>query len=215
LNDRLWHEHKWRNRLHTLALFMGLGLLLAAIGWLFGGQSGLFFVLMSAGLFFVFSPRLSPSLVLKMHRARPLRPHEAGDLFHLTEVLAQRAGLREKVELFLIAAPSMNAFALNLREGVSGIAMTSGLLSRLTTHEIAGVLAHEISHLRNKDTQVMQLAALMNHLVGSFAGFAKIFLILNLVLLFFTGTGFNLLPLVLMALAPIPSALLGRAIFFL
>jgi len=212
MNDRLWLEHKWRNRIHTAALLIGLGMLLAALGWLFGGQLGLIWVAFLGAAIMFFGPRVSPLLILKVQRARRMSPYHYGDIYQYSGTLAHRAGLAGPPQLFLIPTSGLNAFALELEKGQPAIAMTAGLLDHLSRRELVGVLAHEISHLRHRDTKVMYLAAVMNHLVGTFAGFGRLLLLVSLPLFLLTGTLLNWFPLLLMALAPIPSQMLQLAL---
>lgn len=212
MNDRLWLEHKWRNRIHTAAILAGLGLLLAALGWMIGGQLGLIWILFLGGTIMVFGPRVSPLLILKVQRARPMPPHHFDDIYQYAAELSRRAGLSGLPKLFLIPTSGLNAFALELGKGQPAIAMTAGLLDHLTRRELVGVLAHEISHLRHKDTKVMHLAGVMNHLVSTFAGMGRILLLLSIPLFLLTGTLLNWFPLLLMALSPIPSQILQMAL---
>lgn len=172
----------------------------------------MFFIMILLAFILTIGPRISPNVILKMHKARPLAPYQAGDMFHLTQLFAKRAGLSYTPQLFWIPSGGMNAFAIKLNKHQHGIALTAGLLSKLHPHELAAVIAHELSHIRNKDTAVMQFAAVVSHLTASLAGFAKILLVFNLVLVIVTGTMLNWFPLVLMAMAPIASTMLHLAL---
>ena len=212
MNDRLWLEHKWRNRFHTAALLLGMTLMLAFSGWLLAGKLGVGLILIAGAVILFFSPRMSPLLILKMQRAQPLSHYQAGEIHQLAARLAQQAGLKRAPKIFWIPSEGLNAFALRLGPSRYGIAMTAGLLSQLSLRELNGVLAHEISHLKNNDTQVMHLAAVMNHMVNTLSSFAKLLLFLNLGLLILSGTSMNWFPLFLLALAPMGSTLLQLAL---
>lgn len=212
MNNRLWLEHKWRNRFHTLALLLGLALMLAFSGWLIGGLFGVAMVLIVATAILFFSPRMSPIQILKMQKAQPLSHYQAGEIHHLAAKLAAKAGLKRAPKIFWIPSEGMNAFALRLGPDRYGIAITAGLLSSLSLRELYGVLAHEISHLQTQDTQVMHLATVINHVVGTLSNFAKLLLFFNFGLMILSGYTMNWLPLILMAGAPVASTLLQLAL---
>ena len=120
--------HRLNNALHATLLLGGLAMLLAAIGWVLGGTSGLLWsgVLGTAAL--LFSPRISPALILRMYQARPLAYGEAPALHDYVERLSARAGLSHTPQLFYVPSPVMNAFSVGRREDAA-IAATDGLLT--------------------------------------------------------------------------------------
>jgi heat shock protein HtpX len=185
-------------------------LLLAAAGSFFGLTAATLavvagVVLLSAGA------RMPPGWVLRMHRARPIHPREAPDLHRLVRRLAERSDLSAPPALFLVPSPVMNAFAVGNAKR-SAIGLTEGLLRRLDRRELAGVLAHEISHVAHRDLWVMGLADMITRMTHtlSLAGQLMLFLALPLVLL-----GEYRVPwiaLLLLIAAPTASALLQLAL---
>lgn len=146
------------NRLKTLILLTVLTALVLAVGQLIGGRSGLlialgFAVLMNFGAYW-----FSDKIVLKMYGAQPVDEAQAPELFRIVADLAQRAGLpMPKVYLIPEAAP--NAFATGRNPEKGAVAVTEGLMRIVNRDELTGVLAHELGHLKNRDTLVMTVAA--------------------------------------------------------
>jgi heat shock protein HtpX len=135
-----------------------MGLLFAifmAVGYVFAGTGGaaIAFILALAINFFSFW--FSDSIVLKMYRAKK---YEDGKIKHIVEKLAKKAGVPTP-RLYLVDMDTPNAFATGRSPKHSAVAVTKGLMNTLNTEEIEGVLAHEISHIKNRDTLVSTMAA--------------------------------------------------------
>jgi heat shock protein HtpX len=127
------------------------------VGHLIGGPKGL---LVSGALVLVMnfvSFWFSDSLALMMNRARPLEPGQVPWLESMTADLARRAGL-PMPRLYLVDSPTPNAFATGRSPEQAAVAVTTGLLQLLGRRELAGVLAHELSHVKNRDTLIMTVA---------------------------------------------------------
>jgi heat shock protein HtpX len=146
------------NRAKT-ALLLGLltGLLLI-IGQMAGGRTGLTIALIFAGLMNFFSYWFSDKIVLAMYRAKELSPDEAPRLYAIMEALTRQAGL-PMPKLYLIPSPAPNAFATGRNPNHSAVAVTQGILQILDDNELAGVLAHELSHIKDRDILVGTIAA--------------------------------------------------------
>lgn len=146
------------NRLKT-ALLLGLltGLLLI-IGQVAGGRTGLTIALVFAGLMNFFSYWFSDKIVLAMYRAKELSPEEAPRLYTIMEALSRQAGL-PMPKLYLIPSPTPNAFATGRSPKHAAVAVTQGILQILDDNELAGVLAHELSHIKDRDILVGSIAA--------------------------------------------------------
>ena len=133
-------------------------LLLAVCGWIVGGTEGVHRALAGS------APRQDGSPISRetMHRwfgARLLSPAELPELFNLLANVCGRAGLSRLPDLYCLAAPGdMNAYALGGPEGAA-IVLTEGLLRGMTRDEVAGILAHEVAHIRNNDAWTMGWAA--------------------------------------------------------
>ena len=179
------------------ALFMG-------VGYLIGGTGGAVIALVVAALMNVFTWWNSDRMVLRMHNAQPVTPGDQLGLHALTSKLAKNAGLPEP-KVYLIDTPQPNAFATGRNPANAAVAVTSGLLRSLTREELAGVIAHELAHIRNHDTAIMTVTATFAGAISMLANFA----------LFFGGSRERLGligTLLMMFLAPMAAALVQMAI---
>src|SRR2546421_219406 len=146
------------NTLKTTALLAALTALLIVIGGFLGGRGGmlLFFglpVIMNLGAYW-----FSGDIALRMAGAREVSPAEAPELHQLVEELATYARL-PKPRVAIIDNPSPNAFATGRDANHAVVAVTTGILGILNRDELAGVLAHELGHVRNHDILISSIAA--------------------------------------------------------
>ncbi len=207
--ETIW-SHRLRNLLHSLLLLGAMVALLGLLGGLLFGDSGVTLAIVAVAALLTLGG-VSPRWVLRMHRARPLAPREAPWLYRLVGELAERAGLRSVPGLYLVPSPAMNAFAVgSARE--SAIGVTRGLLASLSRRELAGVLAHEISHVRHRDLWVMGLARLLGSMTHSLSTFGQLMLLLSLPAMLMAGYQVPWLALLLLVAAPTVSALLQLAL---
>jgi heat shock protein HtpX len=157
-----------RNRLHGVLLLTGMVGMLALCAWLlFGGQGVAWVLVLGLGTL-ALRPRMRPAWVLRMYRARPLPASAAPDLHHLLEVLAGRSGLPRPPALYYVPSRMLNAFAVGDRDA-SAIGVTDGLLRTLTGRQLAGVIAHEVSHISSEDLRMMTLADTVGRLTHAIA----------------------------------------------
>ena len=146
------------NMLKVGLLLIVLTVLFVAVGAWLGGTTGMVIALVVAVGMNLGSYWFSDRLVLKMTRAGPLTPAEAPWLYRMTERLARQAGIPAP-RLYLVPDPQPNAFATgrNPKHGV--VALNEGLLDLLSDKEIEGVIAHEIAHIKHRDTLTMAIVA--------------------------------------------------------
>lgn len=162
-----------------MLLVCGLALMLAVPAWAVAGPGGALWALAAVGAAVVFAGRIPARVVLVRHGAGPLQRHHAPELYRIADELYRRAGIENRPQLFYVPSPVLNAFAVgNRRDG--GIALTDGLLRTLDLRQIAGILAHEVSHLRHNDTRVMSMAAAMTELTAWGAALVQALLLLML-----------------------------------
>jgi heat shock protein HtpX len=204
-------KHKARNLRQTIVLIGGMSLLLALSGELLIGGGIWPWILL--GVIFAMSvlPDLPPEWTLRLYAARPLTPATAPRLTGIINELTARAQLEQAPVVYWIPSRTVNAFALGNRDNAA-IAVTDGLLKLLTFRELAGVLAHEISHVANNDTRLMSLADLitrMTHML-SLLGFLLVAFALPLVLLGLASI--SLSAILLLIAAPTLSALMQLAL---
>ncbi|NYZ14181.1 M48 family metalloprotease [Azospirillum sp. RWY-5-1] len=204
-------RHKINNLIHSGALLGGLGLLLSLTGWTLAGLEGMLLAVMAGALSVLFAPRVSPRMVLGFYGARRLSYTDAPGLFEVVRAVSARAGLASPPTLHCVASPTLNAFAVGGRDQAA-VALTDGLLRALTLRELAGVMAHEISHIRNNDLFVMGLADTMASLTRLLSVLGAVLLMVNLPLLLLQREPLPWLAVLLMTVAPALGALLQLAL---
>ena len=149
------------------ALFMGLG-------YMIGGQSGMAIAFVIAAAMNVFSYWNSDKMVLRMHHAVEVDARSAPELYHMVRTLAARAEL-PMPKVYLIDNPQPNAFATGRNPDNAAVAATTGLLNALSKEEVAGVMAHELAHVKNHDTLIMTITATIAGAISMLANFAFFF----------------------------------------
>ncbi len=212
------YQQRSNNVFKTWALMAGFLVVVVAIGyavsWYYGSPAILYGAVAFALLMNVGSYWFSDKIALSMNGAKPATRDEYFDLYTVTENLAITAGL-PMPKLYVIEDPAPNAFATGRDEKHAVVAATTGLLKILDRTELEGVIAHELSHIKNKDMLVMTVAVV---LAGFVAIVADIFLRMSL----FGGGSrdndskagviFMVLAVVAIILAPIAAQLIQLAI---
>jgi len=203
--------HKLRNWMQSAVLLVGmLAVFSLAAATVFGWQ-GVIWALAGSALGLLISPRLSPSLILRMYRGHRLGAFDAPEVIRLVEGLSRRAGLERPPQVYYLPSQMLNAFTV-ASAGESAVAITDGMLRALTLRELAGVLAHEISHLRNRDTWVMGLADAMNRLTRMLSFVGLFLLLISVPWMLMGGQGFPWLGALLLMFAPTIGGLLQLAL---
>lgn len=146
------------NTLKVGVLLVALTALFIFVGDAIGGRGGAMIAFALALLMNFASYWFSDKIVLGMYGARPLSPADAPELFRITEKLAQRAGI-PMPRLYVVNDPQPNAFATGRNPAHGAVAVTTGLLNLLNDDEVEGVLAHEIAHIKHRDTLTMTVVA--------------------------------------------------------
>lgn len=145
-------------RIKTFLLLTVLTAILLFMGQLIGGKTGLTIALALAGIMNFVAYFLSDKIVLAMYGAKELSPDESPSLHRVVEELSVSAGI-PKPKLYIVHSPSPNAFATGRSPSKGVVAVTQGLLRLLNESELRGVIAHEIAHIKNRDTLVQVVAA--------------------------------------------------------
>ncbi|PYQ08039.1 MAG: protease HtpX [Acidobacteria bacterium] len=146
------------NTLKSTLLLAGMTGLLLFIGQAVGGRSGMTIALLVAAVMNFAAWFWSDKIVLASYRAQPVGPPEAPELYSIVEGLAHRAGIPIP-RLYVIPDPALNAFATGRSPSHAAVAATEGILRALNRDELEGVLAHELSHVINRDTLTSTVAA--------------------------------------------------------
>jgi heat shock protein HtpX len=195
------------NYVRTVILLAGLTALFMAVGFLIGGESGALMALLFAAGMNLFTYWNADRIVLSLHGAQEVDERSAPELIALVRDLSQRAGL-PMPRVHIMDSPQPNAFATGRSPAHAAVAVSTGLLNMLDREEIAGVLAHELAHVRNHDTLTMTITATIAGAISMLAQFG----------LFFGGTrdnnnGLGVVGTLLMViLAPIAAMLVQMAI---
>ena len=162
------------NIMRTGLLLAGMTALFLAIGYLLGGQSGMLIALLvSVGMNF-FSYWNSDKMVLRMHGARQVDRAQAPEFYDMIAELAKRADL-PMPKVYIMDNPQPNAFATGRNPENAAVAATTGLLQNLSRDEIEGVMAHELAHVKNRDTLTMTITATIAGAISMLANFAMFF----------------------------------------
>lgn len=175
--------------------------LLMATGMVVGGRSGLLIAFAIAAATNIYAYWNSGEMVLRHQNARPVSPQSEPDLYRMTDDLAQRADLPTP-SVWVIESAQANAFATGRDPENGAVAVTTGLMRSLSREELAGVIAHELAHIKSRDTLLMTITATFAGAISMLANFA----------MFFGGRGGAIPRLLVMFLAPFAAAIVQMAI---
>lgn len=160
------------NRIKSVMLLTLLSVLLMAIGGMVGGRSGamiMFFISLGINFFTYWN---CDTIALRSYNAQPLTKEEVPELYELVEDLTKRAHM-PMPRLYVIPTAVPNAFATGRNENHAAVAVTEGLISMLDRDEIAGVISHELSHIKHRDTLIMTLSASIAGAISMLANMAQ------------------------------------------
>jgi heat shock protein HtpX len=195
------------NGIKTAFLLTGLTLLFVLGGRALGGEQGMIFAfILAVGMNF-FSYFYSDKMVLKMYKAQEITPTEAPWLYNIVRTLSNNAGI-PMPKLYLIPGDQPNAFATGRNPANAAVAVTSGITRLLTKEELAGVLAHELAHVKNRDILIGTIAATFAGAISLLANMAQFSML-------FGGRGRDsnlLVTIAVMIIAPISAMIVQMAI---
>lgn len=162
----MWEQIR-SNRIRSVVLVAALGLLLLLIGYLLGlafigsGIGGLIMALIVWGLLNLVAYFQGDSILLSIAKARKISPEDHPRLHNVVEEMKVASGLEKMPDIYIIDDPALNAFATGRDPNRASVAITSGLLQKLNRDELQGVIAHEISHIKNRDVLLMSLCSVL------------------------------------------------------
>jgi len=162
------------NYVRTAILLAGLTALFMGVGYLIGGESGAVIAFCVAAAMNLISYWNADRLVLSMHGAQEVDETTAPELAGLVRELAARAGL-PMPRVYIMDNPQPNAFATGRNPQHAAVAVTTGLIERMGREELAGVIAHELAHIRNHDTLIMTITATIAGAISMLAQFGMFF----------------------------------------
>ncbi len=160
------------NQFKTGMLLIIMTGLFLVLGYLLGGQAGMFIALIFAAVMNISSYWYSDKIVLKMYRAQPLERSQAPGLFDTVSRLARRAGL-PMPKVYLIPESAPNAFATGRNPEHAVVAVTQGLMNMMNQEELEGVLAHELGHVKNRDILISTIVATLAGAIMWIASIAR------------------------------------------
>jgi heat shock protein HtpX len=202
------------NTLKTTLLLTSLTLFLLFVGQYFGGRNGMIIALAIAVAMNFFSYFYSDKLALSVYRAQPATREQLPRVYSVVEQMTQRIGL-PMPKIYVIPSDSPNAFATGRNPQHASVAVTQGILNLLTDEELAGVLAHELGHVRNRDILISSIAATLAGAITILAQTGRFAMIFG----GFGGGGDSrdregggLAALFMLILAPIAAALIQLAV---
>jgi heat shock protein HtpX len=162
------------NTLKTALLLTSLTLFLLFVGQRFGGRNGMLLAFAIAVAMNFFSYFYSDKLALSMYRAQPVTREQLPRVYSVVEQMTQRIGL-PMPKIYVIPNDSPNAFATGRNPQHASVAVTQGILNLLNDDELAGVLAHELGHVRNRDILTSSIAATLAGAITILARFGMFF----------------------------------------
>jgi heat shock protein HtpX len=162
------------NFFRTMLLLAALTALFMAIGYALGGGAGMTIAFLIAAATNLFAYWNSDKMVLSQQGAEEVDEQSAPELFSIVRELAQRAGL-PMPRVYIIQTEQPNAFATGRNPRNAAVAASAGLLRMLSREEIAGVLAHELAHVKNRDTLTMTVAATIAGAISTLGNFGMLF----------------------------------------
>ena len=160
------------NSLKTTLLLATLTGFLVAFGYMFGGSQMATMALICAGVMNFIMFWFSDKIVLKMYRAQQIGPNDAPKLYAIVERLAQKARM-PMPKVYVINTETPNAFATGRSPSHASVAATVGIMRLLSDEELEGVMAHELAHVRNRDTLTSTVAATLAGAITWLASIAK------------------------------------------
>ncbi|NKB51563.1 MAG: zinc metalloprotease HtpX [Rhizobiaceae bacterium] len=162
------------NVVKTTILLTAMTMLFMLVGFLLAGQTGMMIALVIAAAMNLFSWWNSGNMVLRMHNAEEVTHESAPQLVSMVKQLADNAGL-PMPRVYVLQTDQPNAFATGRSPDHAAVAASTGLLDRLTEEEVAAVMAHELAHIKNRDTLTMTITATLAGAIGMLANFAFFF----------------------------------------
>ncbi|HEB57867.1 MAG TPA: peptidase M48 [Gammaproteobacteria bacterium] len=211
MNHEILFRHKLLNAVQSVLMLLGMTLILGLLAYLLGGREMFWWAIVTTALVFILAPQVSPRMLMHLYQARPLAPGEVPALHEMIATLSRHAGLPTMPTLYYIPSRIMNALTVG-RQDNAAILVTDGMLRNLSLRELQGVMAHEISHIRNNDIWVMRLADTVSRAARVLSLFGQMLLFINLPLILFSATAISWPAILLLIFAPGAADLLQLAL---
>lgn len=205
-------HHQGSNWFQSVLLIAALLGLVAFSAWILFGMGGVYFALAFTIFGLLFAQNVTPAMVMKMYRAKPIERQQSPELFDTFVTLCNAAKLDPIPRLFYIPSRMANAFAVGNGSNAA-VGITDGIIRMMNHREMAGILAHEITHIRCGDTTTMGIADVISRSVAMVARIGFFMTLLSASTFLMGRGGFNLLfsGLVMMG-APLAATMLQLAL---
>lgn len=200
-------KHKIINFFQTLLIVTIMLSLMGLIGLVIGGVDTVLFTLVFGIVLIMLFPTVSPALIARLYGAKPLFKEEAPELYAYVRELCIRAEVKEMPLLYLVSNRVMFAFSVG-RSSDAIIVLSHGLINKLESSEIVGVLAHETAHIVNKDLWLMSMTDFINRLMAVFSLMGQILILLFLPAYIFMDLSVPWLGIAILIFAPFINSLL-------
>lgn len=162
------------NALRTTVLLAAMTAIFMAVGYFLGGTGGMMMAFLFAAGMNLFAYWNSDKLVLRMQNAVPVERSRVPELYQMVDILARKAGVPTP-KVYVINTDQPNAFATGRDPKNAAVAVSTGLLRQLETREVAAVVAHELAHIRSRDTLTMTITATLAGAISMLAQFGLFF----------------------------------------
>ncbi len=199
------------NTFKTMFLLITLTLFFVWVGGLIGGKAGMTFALVLAGMMNLFAYWFSDKVVLAMYRAREVTEPEAPELYAIVRSLAQKAAM-PMPRVYIINEPQPNAFATGRSPKHAAVAVTTGILDLMSPEELAGVIGHELAHIKHRDILISTVAATIAGAISYLAQMAQWAFIFGGYRADDDDSAHPVVALIMMILAPIVALIVQMAI---
>jgi len=177
----VWEQIR-SNQIRSVVLTIGMGALLILIGYFLGlafdsAIAGLVIAILLWVILSLVAYFQGDSILLGMSRAKKIKPDDHPRLYNVVEEMKIASGLEKMPDIYIIDDPALNAFATGRNPNKASVAITSGLLQKLNRDELQGVMAHEISHVKNRDVLLMAMCSVLLGTIVLLAWYGSRFLI--------------------------------------
>ncbi len=179
----MWEQIR-SNQIRSVVLTIGMGALLILIGYLLGlafdsAIAGLVIAILLWVILSLVAYFQGDSILLGMSRAKKIKPDDHPRLYNVVEEMKIASGLEKMPDIYIIDDPALNAFATGRNPNKASVAITSGLLQKLNRDELQGVMAHEMSHVKNRDVLLMAMCGVLLGTIVILAYYGSRFLFLG------------------------------------
>ena len=206
-----WTKLKIAAKVQSGILVIMQASLLGLMGWLLGGGQLALMLIAGVVMLYFLGPMVSPAMILKINSGRRLLREEARNLYDILQRLSRRANLSRLPNLYFLPTDTLMAYTVGQRDNAA-VAISAGLMQRLSQEELTAVLAHEISHIRHNDTRIMAFAGLAGHVTRVLSVFGQVMLFFSIPMILMGQMVISWLAILLLIFSPTLSSLLQLAL---